>query len=170
MEITLLSPKSIRIKGKHGSLITDPTNKTSGANGVILLENRSDVLPNVEDAVVISGPGEYELAGIKITGIKTNAGTIFSIRVDRVEVLLGKAGELAKDYTKVKEHNIVVIDVDTVVDPSFVTSLATNVIILYGEKAEEVMKQLAPDTFKRETKYQSTLEKLPSEIEQILLQ
>ena len=171
MEIALLNPNSIRIKGKQGSIIVNPAQKVPEANGFIVFGGaKIDHAKVNEGSVIISGPGEYEFSGIKVTGVKNGNETAYSIRVDRVEILLGIASVLEKEYSKLQEHNLVLLYTDAIVDASFVTSLATNIIMLYGEKAEETFRNFAKDGYKTETKYSVTYDKLPLEVEKILLQ
>jgi hypothetical protein len=170
MEISLLSPQSIRIKGKTGSFVVNPQGKIAGVNGIFLFKGMSvDKTKMDEEIVVIKGPGEYELGGVKISGIRVGGETVYSMSVDSVDILLGKAEELAKDHAKLKEHNIVILYVDTPTNASFVTALAPNVVLFYGEKSEESITNLAKDSFKRESKYVTTLDKLPTEMETVLL-
>jgi hypothetical protein len=104
-----------------------------------------------------------------VSGTKNETGIIYSLNVDRIEILLGKTGVLEKEYAKLKEHNIVLLYNTEAVDPSFVNSLASNVVMFYGENAEETMKNLAKDGYRKETKYTTTYDKLPQEIEKVLL-
>lgn len=169
MEIALLNEKSLRVKGKQGSVIINPFGKATDANGFILFEASIDEkIP--EDKLVISGPGEYEFSGIKVSGIKLGSSVAYGIRVDRIEILIGRGDVIGKDYSKLHEYHIAVLRIDDVVDPSFVTSIASNVIIFYGIKAQESMKQLANDAYNTESKYVVTFDKLPQEIEKIVLQ
>lgn len=171
MEITLLNETGLRIKGKQASLYINPSAKTSGADGIIMLNG---LLPDKskidQDQPVIKGPGEYELGGMKITGFKSGNETVYSLNVDRIEILLANGQNLEKDYAKIKEHNIVILYIDSTFDLSFITSLATNSLILFGEKAEESIVALAKDGYRKESKYSVTYDKLPQEMEEILLQ
>lgn len=79
MEITFLGHSSFKLKGKTGSVVTDPFDpqmvglKYSGVEGDIVTvshehddHNRVSLVKNVKK--VISGPGEYEILGISILG------------------------------------------------------------------------------------------------------
>lgn len=171
MEIALLNESSLRIKGKQGSVIINPQGKAYDADGFIMLDSQViDSEKISDDALVINGPGEYEFCGIKVSGIRLNSHVVFSIRTDRVEILLGSAEVLEKDHSKLREHHIAVLRINEAVDPAFITSLSSNVIVFYGEKAADAMKQLANDVYRTENKYSVTFEKLPQDIEKILLQ
>jgi hypothetical protein len=171
MEISLVSSTSIRIKGKQGAIVINPSSKLATVNGVILLQNASFDKKSIEEGTLtIQGPGEYEIAGIKISGFQHAGDVLYSIRVDKVEILFGLVKTLEKDYSKLKEHNIVLGYADVESDPTFATSLATNIIMFYGEKSEETVMKLAKEGFTKESKYTTTFEKLPLEIEKVLLQ
>ncbi len=170
MEISLVSPHSIRIKNRQGSLLINPGGKSIVANGIIIMKNASFDLKSLEEGtVVIQGAGEYEFAGIKISGFRNGEDILYSIRTDRIEILFGSIKTLEKDYAKLKEHHIVIAFADSEADPSFLTSVASNVIIFVGEKAEGTISKIAKDGYRKESKYSITFEKLPQEIEEILL-
>jgi hypothetical protein len=170
MEITSLSTGSIKIKGKQGVFVVNPTGKVSGANGVFVLGNpyvdKSKIDP---ETVILKGPGEYELAGVKISGIRVDTETAYRLTVDKVTILVGKASSLEKDHSKLSDNSVVVLYADTVADPAFVTALEPKVVLFFGEKAEETIIQLAKENFRKEQKYQTTIDKLPAEMESILL-
>ncbi len=171
MEISLLSPQSIRIKGKQGAFVINPSGKVTNVSALISFDGIQIDKTKVEDGtVILKGPGEYEVAGIKISGIRNGAETVYSLNVDKVDVLLARGKAIEKDHTKLREHNIVVLFNDTITDSSFITALAPNVVIFYGPNAEDSIKQLAKESYRTETKYQITLDKLPQEMEEILLQ
>jgi hypothetical protein len=169
MEIALLSKGTLRIKEKNAMLVVDPHEKEQvGANGIILLEYSSQTGLN-DESVILNGPGEYEVAGIKISGTKKDRDTIYSLRIEGVEVLLGQLHALEKMQHKLQEHNVVIVQCSSEGSPSFLTSLASNVIILYGERAAELVQSIGKGDVKTMSKYAVTLGKLPTEVETILL-
>lgn len=171
MEIALLNNTSLRIKGKQGSLIVNPSGKTYEADGFIIFGD-TDIASQKsdEDSLMIKGPGEYEFGGIKVTGSRYAGDMIYSIRVDKISILLAYGEVLEREYAKLNEFNIVILYTRNLIDPSFVTSLASNVAVFYGEKANETIKLMAKEGFRSESKYTVSLEKLPPEIEKVLLE
>lgn len=169
MEIALLPKGTLRIKEKNASLVVDPIEKEqAGANGTILLSQ--PVLSQLSDEhVILSGPGEYEVAGIKISGTKNDRDTVYSFRVEGVEVLLGQLHSLDKMQHKLKEHNVLVVLCNSDGPTSFLTSLSSNVIIFYGDRAQELTKTFGKGDAKQMSKYSVSLGKLPTEVETILL-
>lgn len=170
MEVTVQGSDSLKIRGKHAAIQINPVDKAGTYNAIILLANpdRSKLKIN-DEVVVIDGPGEYEAGGIKISGMRVEGMTAYSLSVDGIEVILGDIKTLDKLHQKVKEHNIALIYSPEEQSVSFATSLASNALLFYGEKSTLVVDGLAKEEKKVLSKYQVTLEKLPSEMETILL-
>jgi hypothetical protein len=168
MEVSYIAKTGLKIKGKQATIGVDPRDK-EGYNGVILLDESVDPQSVDVDSMIMQGPGEYEIGGIKISATRSGDNTVYSLNVDNVDVLVGKIAAIEKVQQKLKEHHLAVLCTDTVVDSSFATGLATNAVMFYGEKAPEVVKNLTTETVKQMPKYQTTREKLPSEMETILL-
>lgn len=166
MEIALLPKKTLRIKGKISSIVLDPKEKT-GANAAILF---SDDFVDQEIPLHITGAGEYEIGGIKITGIRSEDKVLFSMNIDGIDVLLGKLSVLEKMQHKLKEHNIVIAVCETFSESAFLTSLATNSMILIGNDALALAKALSSEKVQLLPKYQTSRDKLPQEVETIVLQ
>lgn len=169
MEIALLSKNALRIKGKNAVLVVDPQEKHE-ANAALVFSIPVSKINPVGSEVIINGPGEYETGGVKITGVKSEQDLVYSLSVDSVSVLLGKVSTLEKLQTKLKEANILVVNCDNIVDASFITSLVTNVLLLYGEKAAEVGKSIGGENVVKASKYASTIDKLPAEVETVILE
>lgn len=114
MEITYLGHSSFKLKGKTSTLITDPFDPDMvglkfpklEADLVTISHHHADhdKLDQVSvSKMVIDGPGEYEISGVSIIGIKTyhdskkgeerGKNTIFVIEIDGVRVChLGDLG------------------------------------------------------------------------------
>ena len=102
MDITYLGHSSFKIKGKTTSLVTDPFDSSVGfkypkvsADIITVSHDHGD--HNNTDQVtgarkIISGPGEYEIAGVSIVGFKTfhddkkgklrGKNTVYMIEID----------------------------------------------------------------------------------------
>ncbi len=169
MEIQLFPKNSLRIKGKRSSFIIDPQEKAN-YNAVILINLARESAKVEEEAVVIQGAGEYEIGGIKMTGLQADTDVVYSMNVDGIDVLIGKINALERMQHKLKDHNIVIVICDTLASASFVTSLADNTIVFYGEKAAEIAQNFGKENIKQMGKYVTTIDKLPAEVETVLLQ
>jgi L-ascorbate metabolism protein UlaG (beta-lactamase superfamily) len=82
MEIYWLGHGCFRLRGKEATVLTDPCPPTTGyrigkVNADIVTISTGHADSNYRQAVqgdakVISGPGEYEIAGVLITGVRTD--------------------------------------------------------------------------------------------------
>lgn len=119
MEITYLGHSSFKIKTKTASLITDPFDpkevglKYSGVEGEIVTVSHDHKDHNAADKVssvkkVLTGPGEYEIAGISVMGYRTyhdnkegaekGKNTVFVIEAEGLRLVhLGDIGHLLSD-------------------------------------------------------------------------
>ena len=135
MDILYLGQSSFKIKGKEATLIADPFNpKLLGlkfpsieANIITISHDHPDhnFLGQIEgNPVVINGPGEYEIKGVKIYGLKTfhddkngeerGINTIYQINMDGINLLhLGDLGHKLKPETieEIKTPDILFIPV-----------------------------------------------------------
>jgi len=168
MEIALLQKSGLRIKGKQATVAIDPQDK-SFYEAVLTIEKSPEEIAKQENSIIISGTGEFEIGGIKMTGVQSETGMLYSLGVDGVDILVGKLDSLDKMQHKLKEHNIVVVDCNAEGSATFITSLTENVVIFYGEKAKEVVASFGKENVKELNKYSSTKDKLPAEVETIIL-
>ncbi|MBI4067309.1 MBL fold metallo-hydrolase [Candidatus Gottesmanbacteria bacterium] len=119
MEITYLGHACFKLRGKSATVVTDPFDPDMvgvkfpkiSANIVTVSHQHKDhnYSAGVSDReIVISGPGEYELKGIKILGVSTyhdseggkdrGKNTIYRIEIDRVSIVhLGDLGHKLND-------------------------------------------------------------------------
>ncbi len=167
MEIAILPKHALKLKGKQATLVVNPADKATPYSAAILLG--SSVVPNSDDGVVISGPGEFEVGGIKISGTREGGDVVYTMNIDGVGILLGETAAIAKTQGKLKENNVAILYTSVVTDASLATGLATNAVLFYGEKASEVVQTFAKENVKTMPKYLITSEKLPQEIETVLL-
>ena len=167
MEITLLPQNGLRIKGKKATLTVDKADKTASA--LLLLQFIPDAAPIVEEMVTFNGPGEYEVGGVKISGFRSGDKTVYSMTLDGTSILVGSIQTLTALQSKLKEHNIVIALCDGADSATFLTNLGTNVIMFYGEKAEETSQVFPKEKNQVVSKYTTSLDKLPQEVETIVL-
>lgn len=170
MEIAMLPKGTLRIRDKNATFVIDPVEKeVQNPNGVLLLSRGFQSSDEEDDSVVINGPGDYEVAGIKIAGTKTDRDTAYSLKIDGVDVLIGQLHSLEKMQQKLKEHQIVIVLCNSTGSTSFLTSLASNVILFYGDTAQELIQTFGKGENKQMSKYITSLSKLPVEMETVLL-
>mgnify|MGYP001557968788 CR=1 FL=1 len=168
MEIALLPKSSLKIKGKNATFIVDPKDSALYTAALLVGSTSSDGVN--EEMVVLDGPGDYEVGGVKISAVRSDAGVNYSLNVDGVDIVLGRITSLEKLHSKMKEHNIVVALCDeSAASASFLTALSSNAVLLYGEKAAETA-QIFGETVKKASKYSTTKDKLPLEVETVVLE
>lgn len=167
MEITLLSEAAIKIKSKTASLLIDPVAvKTKLAAEAVLLTKKQKI-PEVENMrLAISGPGEYEVGGIKITGTKAGEGNVYFLTVDGISIFVGSTSAIKKETT---EAQMAILLADGLVDQSALANGVSSVALFYGEKAAENVKALGKEVAPTE-KFVITKDKLSAEMEVVLLQ
>lgn len=156
MEISIVAKSKLNLKGKNASISV-----TEGERGFLLAPQ------DVE--MEINGPGEYEIAGVKVSGTAAVPDTVYDFKIDGIVVMLGKIGSLFKFHQKLKEANILIVSCDEDMEIGFITSIVSNVIIFTGDKAKELSKKFGKESLSM-SKYQTKLEKLPAEIETIILE
>lgn len=167
MEIALLQKTGLRIKGKTATFVINP-HDVAGANAALVLDDSVDPA-STEESVVLNGPGEYEIGGVKISGTRGDKGVLYSLAIDGMDVLIGKIETLSAMQHKLKEHNIVISLCNEPANASFLTSLAINVVLFYGDKAAETAQGFEKDNLQTMSKYTTAAGKLPAEVETILL-
>ena len=210
MEITFLGHSSFKLRGKSTSLITDPYNPSVGlkfpkaeANIVTISHNHPD--HNYKEAVlgnpfVASGPGEYEVAGVKIVGIASyhdskggkekGVNTIYSIKMDGVTIAhLGDFGqnELSdRQLEQLGDVSILIIPIGGVytVDGETATKIVSQIepkivipmhyfdkdLNVNLEKAEKFLKEMGQEKPEVLKKITVKREGLPPEVRVILME
>ena len=173
MDIVLLGSKSLKLKGKRSTIVVNPTaqlQKTE-AEAILLLDNYEDQsFSKIEgQRIVIDGPGEYEVSGIKISATKANGGIVYLADIDNVKVLIGQGNSIERIYDKVGNCNIVVVDSDKEFDYGILPKIEPSVILIYGEKKEEVGKSLGKVDVPKISKFSVSAEKLPEDLQVLLL-
>lgn len=172
MEVVVITDNVLRIKGKNAVLVVDPISSMpkTAADAVLILSNTKEYSDAKIEGhrVVIHGAGEYEIGGIKISASYNDGDLVYTIVVDGIDLLLASSKGLKIAKEKIKESNLIVIDTQVIIDESSVTAIAPNVVLLYGENREESAKVLGKEP-QKSSKYVVTLEKLPQEMEVVVL-
>lgn len=173
MDIAILTGEALRVKGRSSTLVLNPTTATTKteADGIILLDrflNFSDA--KIEGSrITIIGPGEYEVGGAKITAIKVFEKLAVRIDIDNVKVLIGNGEAIEKIQDKVEEIDILVVNADAKFNYSTLASLEPKVLIVFGELKSDVSKSLGRENAEKMNKFSATKDKLPQELQFILL-
>lgn len=105
-----MGSQTIILKGKKENLVIDPE-KESGSRIIIYTDPKKDIYGLASDKVIIKGPGEYEIGGVEILGVKG----AYAISIDGVKVgILANTGEELNDKKKEKigEVDVLICPVD----------------------------------------------------------
>jgi hypothetical protein len=174
MEITTISEKSVKIKGKRMSFAINPIHvkgkiAISAALFFSRLQEPVSTKSFEEEPLIIQGPGEYEAGGVKISGSKVGESFIYKITIDGISTLMAKTSSLVKAKESVTEYDMLLLEADAVADQSVITALNSKVVILYGdnkaENAKAIGKEIVPVS-----KFSITKEKLPVDTQIVILQ
>ena len=172
MEVALLEKTSLKIKSKSSNFVVDPFEKITktAADAVIALTKDGLDFSKISDfRVIIKSPGEYEVGGIKVSGIDIDGNTVYDLKIDNVAVILAKSSSLSKVSEKLKEYDVVICQVDGEVNQGVITALEPRVVIFYGENAAEAAKSLGKESLAAMQKYSVTEDKLPEEMQVVVL-
>lgn len=174
MEVALVGEKTLRIRSKNSSVVIDPTKNINKieANAIVYTSLNGDLTDaKIEGSRIdIKGPGEYEVGGIKVEAVKVDGDLAVILEVDGVKLLIGKGKEIKEIHDKIGAFHVAVINADLEFEYSSLTSLEPNVLIVYGNKREEVRKFLGKTDTAGASKFSTTVEKLPSEMQMVILE
>jgi len=210
MDITFLGHSSFKLKGKTASVITDPYNSEVGlkfpkqqADIVTISHFHSD--HNAADLVdgehfLVSGPGEYEIKGIKIVGVNSfhddkkgaerGKNIIFSFQIDGLRIChLGDLGQKELGSEQIEEIGSVDIllvpvggtyTIDASEAAKVAAALEPDIVIPMHylepglanklDPADKFLKEMGVESPSIQTKISITKDKLPEEMAVILLQ
>ena len=172
MDIQILTENTLKIKAKKTILAVDPNPKVVkfDADAILVMDVNSDPTRVNGSRITIEGPGEYEISGLKVTGIKSSDGIFFALSFENVNAIIAKASSLEKVPTdKIGEYQIAIINVDSDLNQSLVTAMESRIIVLYGEKAKEGAKSLGKEEAPKSSKISIAEDKLPEEMNVMLL-
>lgn len=166
MDIALLGNDSLKVKSKTATLIFNPSASIARteADATLSFEKKFDNSKISGTRVDINGPGEYEVNGVKITGVRAMGNTVYYLEGDGLKILVGKFSNIESISENFPEIHIGVFDVDSFND-SVLVKIDPRVSLLYGAQKETALKELGKNI--KVPKYSITFEKLPEETEVI---
>jgi hypothetical protein len=172
MDIQIVGESSLKIKSKKTSLAIDPLTSIQkfDADAILLTGKEGDINRVTDYRVVITGPGEYEVSGLKIVAVRTDGDLIFSLVSENVRTLVAKVSSLKQISTeKIGDYQIVVINADADASESMITAMEPNIVVLYGLKAKEAAKALGKEDTAVQAKVSLAEDKLPEETQVMVL-
>lgn len=169
MEITSVSSTSLRIKSKQATIVVNPHDASATYSAAVIFQTEATKLKIAKDILVVNGPGEYEVGGLKISGTRYDENVVYTFVVDEVWVLLVDNKTLAKYHQKLQDMDIVIVSINSEEDPSVATNVANAAVLYIGDKANEVVTKYSKEGLTKTNKFSTTKDKLPTEVQQILL-
>lgn len=172
MDIQILGDNTLKIKNKKATLAIDPKEGVAkfDADAILAMDKVFDQSRVNESRVTINAVGEYEISGLKVSGIKSEEDIMYGLISENSNVLIAKSSSLEKiSADKMGDYKIVIINADSDLNQSIVTAMEPRVVILYGEKAKEGAKALGKDNISSSSKISISEDKLPEELDVMLL-
>ena len=185
MDIYFFGLTAVRIRGKKTAIVLDPFSKEKAgkrfekteADAILLTSKNTSTtsLDQIENyRVVIDGPGEYEVGGVSINGISMGNATIYAIKMDGIVLLhLGKHDKAFSDsqIEKLPAADIVFTPASKEIADTLAKLEPKIIIPMYEDGAlESFLKEIGKDSIKPQSKLTVTREKLPAEMEVVVLE
>ncbi len=142
MDITYLGGGSVKLAGKGLTIVSDPADAKTAAD-VVLATN-----PGVKaagEAMVIDGPGEYEVKGAMITGAPAGKSTVYAVEVDDVTVgIVGKVDQLGDQPVEaLGQVDVLAVDAtDAPAAAKIVSQLEPKYVIPVGGDTAAFLKEM----------------------------
>jgi L-ascorbate metabolism protein UlaG (beta-lactamase superfamily) len=144
MDITYLGAGSVKLAGKSLNVVCDPTSLAKADVVTISGPAEQDAgWTNIDGAMSVDVPGEYEVKGAMITGVPARLhidesgyrGTVFSIVIDGVNVVV--TGNISGKLDEDQVENLGQVDV-------LIVPVGGGGLTLDAEGAASVIGQLEP--------------------------
>jgi hypothetical protein len=133
MELTSPHLNTLKINSKKGYVLVDP-DSAEDAKVIILSDDSTQDIAQTADYLVIYGPGDYEASGILIKGTRNDNQTMYSIDTGEGRILVVLSTSIAK-LADEDDYDIVAVKAVTPIEESAVSSLSSNLVVVYGDEA-----------------------------------
>ncbi len=142
MEIIFVSEKALRLKSKTATFgIFGRDEKEKTVLDAIFSFGQATL---DGETVIFTGPGEYEVKGVKITGEGKDILRGFSGRIENMQVFIGQASTLG-DPKDLPEADVAIIRADVSMELKPIANLGAHLVVLSGPEALKIAQQLQPD-------------------------
>ena len=136
MDFQIIGEETLKLKSKKVNLAVDPKEKIPkfDADAILLTDKIMDLSRVNNYRVVIDGPGEYEVSGLKINGIRSGDGNIYELINESASVMVARTSAINKiPADKLDDYKIVVLNADSEVNQTIITAMEPSVVVLYGQ-------------------------------------
>ncbi len=127
MDIAKVGEKSLRIKSKNASFIINPEKKIE--EEIVILTEKPQDYSQFGDNIVISGPGEYEAAGVSIKGDSSDGGIAYDFLEDGQRLVVLSNPKVAKSKDVEDASAVAVFLGDT---PDNLSDLTAELVVVIG--------------------------------------
>lgn len=180
MEIAMLSPHTLRIKGKKSSIVIDPNllKTKTDAEVITIFDKITDSDTNkVSDArLTIKGPGDYEISGVRILCFKAGGHLVYGMQIDGLRVLLVPLDAVSKIKDKISDYTVIIFLANSKLDAEDVVSLEPRIALFYGPNAKEAIQSFGNVSEEQGkisavalSKFSVTSDKLPDKMQTVWL-
>lgn len=171
MDVAILG-NALKIRSKNASFVVNPVKAISkvNADAIFVLGNNLEIDTSrvLDHRIIINGPGEYEVGGVKISVVLGAEGLAYNLFLDNTTVVLGKVSDISKLQENIPSCQIALLEVDEDLK-SIVAKLEPKIVILYGDKKMDGLKLLGKEGIEPVQKFSTTKGKLPEEMEVVVL-
>lgn len=172
MDVSIIGENVVKIRSKNASFVVDPVKTIPKVNAyaiLSLLNNKNiDASRVLDQRIIINGPGEYEIAGVKISGARAGNGIVYSLLLDNIQVVLGKVSDVSKLLDNTPSCKIAILMADDDLK-SIAAKLEPKIIVLYGDKKLEGARALGKEGIVPVQKFTALKDRLPEEMEVVVL-
>ena len=163
MEIKFLGGSGFEIKGQDASVVIKETIVIEGVGG---------------ETFTISGPGEYEVSGVRVFGIKGGKGTLYLVEIDNLSLAHLDNLDRKLEQSQVEElssADILLLPVNgegrinAETATEVVAQLEPFIVIPFGS-IDKFLEQMGEENVRREKKLKVTKSSLPDDTEVVVLE
>ena len=147
MEISKNSDKSVKIKLKKITIVTDPEKKIE-ADIAIITDSIGTNSVYDDYQLVIEGPGKYEKNGIYIRGEKVGNSVTYEILDGATKIHFAPSNSLEK-FKEEDDINVLIIKAVGKIDESIFASFSSSIMTIFGP---EELLQLSSESVRRVSK------------------
>ena len=169
MEITWVGGSCFRIRGREGSIVTDPhtskeTKKSAFPKADLVVVTDHTMAEDAENCVrpnhresppfVAFGPGEYDVRDLYLYGVSdqdapTNASTIFAMDIDRVTLAFFAQPSLTFENELLDELGtiqILIVNADAGLAQltTLISRIEPNIVLPFGNSGTRAWMEVAP--------------------------
>ena len=148
-----------------------------GSEASVQIDEKKVVIEGVSEPFTISGPGEYEVSGVRVFGIKGGKGTLYLIEIDGLSLVHLDNLDRKLEQAQVEElssADILLLPVDgegrinAETATEVVAQLEPFIVIPFGS-IDKFLEQMGEENVRREKKLKVTKSSLPDDTEVVVL-